>query len=241
MEKRQRSPSYPSLSLREAVDRVGLLHKAIGVHATSREMLAKGLGYSSLSGSSATTISALNKYGLIDGRGDDVRVSDRAMAILHPHSEEERRQALRDAALEPDLFRELHDRFPGDAPNPDLLMNYLVRNKFSSDAARTAVLSYKETIEFVGGAGASYDSAMQPSEPGPSIMQLAPPTVLQKPLVNQGLDERQLGRWDFEDGGYVEIRATPGVDTEDALDMVQTLIDLRRKELARKKEPDRSE
>lgn len=238
MEKKQRSPAYPSMSLREAVDRVGALHKVIGTHATSREMVAKGLGYSSLSGASATTISAINKYGLIEGRGDDVKVSDRAMAILHPHSDAERRQALRDAALEPDLFRELHDRFPGDTPNADLLRNYLLRNRFSAEAAQTAVLAYRETIEFVADAAGGYDSVPQPSEVGPENMQASTQPVAaaaKNTVLYQQIDERRLGRWDFEDGGYVEIRATAGVDTEDALDMVQTLIDLRRKELERKR------
>lgn len=45
---------------------------------------------------------------------------------------------------------------------------------------------------------------------------------------------RQLGRYDFEGGGYVQIIAGGEVDTEAALDMIQTLLELKRKELSRR-------
>lgn len=238
MDKRHRSPSYPPLSLREAVERVGVLYNAIGVHPTSREVLAKGLGYSGISGASATTIGALNKYGLIEGRGDEVRVSDRAMAILHPHGPEEKNAALRAAATEPELFREIAERFPGRAPNDELLRNYLLRNKFLPQAVDAAISAYKETIEFVEGLDGGYDSASNATSAEPGPMQSSPQAnqpmahnVQISPLVG----EKRLGRWDFEGGGFVEIRATADIDTEEALDMVETLIELRRKELSRKR------
>lgn len=46
--------------------------------------------------------------------------------------------------------------------------------------------------------------------------------------------ERPIGRYDFEGGAYVRIAASGEIDTETALDMVQTLIDLKRRELARR-------
>lgn len=48
-------------------------------------------------------------------------------------------------------------------------------------------------------------------------------------------NERQLGRWDFEDGGYLKIVVSSDVDTAAALEMVETLVALRRKELERKR------
>lgn len=53
--------------------------------------------------------------------------------------------------------------------------------------------------------------------------------------------ERSIGRYDFEDGSYVRIVAHGEVDTETILEMVkemtETLIALKRKELARRKRP----
>lgn len=122
--------------------------------------------------------------------------------------------------------------------NDDLLRNYLLRNKFLPQAVEAAISAYKETIEFVGPAAGGYDSASKQPEAGASQMiQSTPSTTVHtaQAVVPPSGSERKLGRWDFEGGGYVEIRATPGVSTEDALDMAQTLIDLRRKELARMK------
>lgn len=44
-------------------------------------------------------------------------------------------------------------------------------------------------------------------------------------------NERVVGRYDFEGGAYVRISAGGNIDTEEALDMVETLIQLKRKEL----------
>ena len=48
-------------------------------------------------------------------------------------------------------------------------------------------------------------------------------------------NERPIARYDFEGGAYVRVAASGDIDTEAALDMVQTLIDLKRAELTRKK------
>jgi hypothetical protein len=49
------------------------------------------------------------------------------------------------------------------------------------------------------------------------------------------LDERPIGRWDFEGGGHVRIVVGGDVDTESALEMAETLIKLKRQELNRTK------
>lgn len=165
MDKGVRSPNYPGVSLRDAIDRLRKLAGEIGQRSADRETVAVALGYSGLSGVSATLISALNKYELLDGRGDDIKVSDLAMAILYPSGEEEREAALRKAALAPALFRELHERF-GNAQNDDLIRNYLLRNKFSPSAVDAAISSYRETIEFVGGLDLAHGSPRsEPVEP----------------------------------------------------------------------------
>src|SRR5438309_12108284 len=101
MEKRIRSPNYPAVSLPDAIDKVTALYRNLHTHSAPREVVAKGMGYNSLNGASATTISALHKYGLLERNGDEIKVSERALRILHPHSPEERASAIRDAASQP--------------------------------------------------------------------------------------------------------------------------------------------
>jgi hypothetical protein len=158
MEKRLRSPNYPALSLPDAIDRVAALYRAQHTHAAPREIVAKGMGYNSLNGASASAISALHKYGLLGRAGDEIKVSDRAMRILHPHSPAERAKAIQEAAYDPPLFAELRERFPGQMPSDELLRNYLIRNGFAPAALTPVMLAYRETSEIAEREGYAHDS-----------------------------------------------------------------------------------
>lgn len=76
------------------------------------------------------------------------------------------------------------------------------------------------------------------TQPAPQIM--APSQGVRPPVINMQStekfgEERAISRYDFEEGMYVRIVSSPGLDTEEALDMVETMVALKRKELARKK------
>ncbi len=245
MEKRVRSPNYPAMGLQEAINRIAGLYKVQHLHFAPREVVAKGLGYSSLNGASATAVSALLKYGLLERSGEDLRVSDRAMRILHPHNPQEKASAIREAAVSPALFAELMEKFPGQMPNDDLLRNYLIRNGFAESALGNVISAYRETSDMVSREGASYDGVIEHDEEPIAMTHTMPqpqPTnrVLQPPMITMQStekfsEERSISRYDFEEGMYVRIVASPGLDTEEALDMVETMVALKRKELARKK------
>ena len=163
MEKRIRSPNYPALSLPDAIDKVAALYRAQHTHSAPREVVAKGMGYNSLNGASASAISALNKYGLLDRAGDEIKVSERALRILHPHSAEERAAAIKEAASEPPLFAELNERFHGRMPGDELLRNYLIRNGFAPAAVTPVMAAYRETSEMAEREGHVDDFPREPT------------------------------------------------------------------------------
>lgn len=243
MDKRLRSPNYPALSLPEAIEKVNGLYRTLHNHGAPREMIAKALGYAGLNGASATAVSALHKYGLLERDGEEIRVSERARRILTPLSDDERALAIREAAFMPPLFAELAEKFPGRVPNDDLLKNYLSRKGFAPGALSAVVLAYRETSEMVASQAGPYvaaetatDEAQPMPVPSPAPSASAPPRP--SPHWSQiasapAEKERSLGRYDFEGGQYVRIAASEGVDTETALEMLDVLIDLKRKELAR--------
>lgn len=240
MDKRIRSPNYPSLSLPAALEKVALLYKNQHTHGAPREVVAKGMGYNSLNGASATAISALHKYGLLERIGDDIKISERALRILHPHSSDEKMAAIREAASQPELFAELAERFPGQTPSEDLLRNYLIRKGFAPNAVTGVILAYRETVELVGRFGGPYDSpstAVIATEVTPQMSIHHPPTlqgtVIRKPLEEKD-NERSLCYYPFEDGSYVRLVAGGDVSTESALEMAETLIALKRRELQRR-------
>lgn len=237
MEKRTRSPNYPALSLPAALDKVTILYKNQHTHSAPREVVAQSMGYNSLNGASATAISALHKYGLLDRMGDELKLSERAMRILHPHSPDEKAAAIKEAASEPSLFAELADRFPGPVPNDDILRNYLIRNGFSPAAVSSVVLAYRDTVELAAREGGGYGSprnvpAIRENEPlMNALSQIAPPAHGVDNPLNRSENERSIARYDFEGGGYVRILAGGDVDTESALDMAETLLKLKRMEI----------
>ena len=161
MDKRIRSPNYPAISLPAAIDKIRALYDAQHTHAPPREVIAKNIGYNSLNGASATVISALNKYGLLQREGEDLKVSERALRILIPHSNDERAAAIKEAAEDPPLFGELTERFPGQAPNEALLRNYLLRKSFAPSAVSGVITAYRETSEFVSRHGGAQDSGQE--------------------------------------------------------------------------------
>lgn len=241
MDKRVRSPNYPAISLKDALDKVAVLYKNQHTHAAPREVVAKGMGYNSLNGASASAISALHKYGLLDRDGDEIRVSDRAMKILHPHSPDERAAAIRDAASAPPLFSELSERFPGALPSEELLRNYLVRRGFAPGAVSSVILAYRETLELVDHEAGGYDSGSSATEGAQAVHsdvatshppgRGGPPHITSE---NQA-GERPLARYDFEGGGHIRIMVGGNIETTEALDMVETLLALKRKEIERRK------
>jgi hypothetical protein len=241
MEKRFRSPNYPAISLPEAIERCGAIYERQKTHAAPREVVVRSMGFAGINGASATAYSALLKYGLLDKQGEDARLSELAMSILHPHSQEEKAHALKQAANGPPLFQDLAERFPSPLPAEEVIRNYLIRKNFAPHAVQVVILAYRETMDLVEREAGSYDSAslspdtgliMQPQAlPSPKL----PPSVIAgQPVEIQygsASSERPLARYDFEGGAYVRIVMSGDIETEDALNMLDKLISLKREEI----------
>ena len=149
MAKRIRSPNYTSISLSDAIERLKKLGDAIYSHPAPRDVVLKSMGYSGANGASLTALAALGKYGLLRRDGDNFRITERGMMYLHPQSTEERSRAIRDAAAEPKLFADLNEQFKGGKASDELIRSFLLRNGFTPAASSSALLAYRETLEFV--------------------------------------------------------------------------------------------
>lgn len=151
-----RSPSYPNTPLGEAVSQVAKIEKLYRQSPVDREVAAKLIGYSGLSGPAAKALAALASYGLVERAGKgEMRVTSRARAILHPDNLAERRTSLLAAAFEPTLFQELRARWPDMIPPEDGIMTYLHRQGFNQSAIRPAMKAYRDTLLFIEQEGAS--------------------------------------------------------------------------------------
>jgi hypothetical protein len=160
----ERSPNFPSMSLGEAIDAIRLIYQREGRSKMPRLSAVKPLGYTSINGRSLSVLGALRAYDLIDGRGDDVRVSDDAVTILNAPQGPERNEALVRAFEAPAAFATL--RAKGDA-SPDTLRWHLIKANFRDEAADKLLKVYLASRELVNAETGGYngDASAEASAP----------------------------------------------------------------------------
>ena len=150
---RQRSPNYPAVGLREAVERVKSFIEKDGRAGASQELVAVHIGFASAHGEAMSVVAALKKFGLVETSKDRLVPTQRAIEIVNLQETDPRRiQALKDAALSPSVYRELVDQhretgFPAD----DVLQSELITYKgFNKNAVAGFVRDFKDTLDFAG-------------------------------------------------------------------------------------------
>lgn len=155
-----RSPNFPAVSLKEAVDMARLIYQREGRSKMPRLSAVKPLGYSSINGRSLSILGALRAYGLLDGRGDEVRLSDDAITLINaPASSEERDEALVRAFSSPNAFALLNEK--GDA-SADTLRWHLIKANFRDDAADKLLKVYLESRDLVNAEAGGYNPTSKP-------------------------------------------------------------------------------
>jgi hypothetical protein len=144
---RTRSPHYPACSLDDAVAMITRFWRKEERTAVDSDTAAKAIGYKGLSGPSRTGLASLKKYGLLSDEKQGMRVSPLALRILNPPDEYDKLQALREAALKPELFKQLSDTHPN--ASDDALRSHLINTLgFSDTGARTLIKSFRDTMQF---------------------------------------------------------------------------------------------
>jgi len=133
------------------------------------DVAAKAIGYKGLSGPARTALASLKKYGLLSDEKQGMKVSQLALRILHPGNDEDRVSALQEAAMKPELFRDLSGSHLSGSD--DALKSHLITKLgFSETGAKTLIRSFRATMEFAKLTEPSYSSleglrdgeAMQP-------------------------------------------------------------------------------
>lgn len=155
--KRQRSPSYPAINLEEALNRARVLYSHERKNAAALDVVVHHWGFAAKSSSGLLIAAAMKKFGLlidVDGNnGRYVRLSPAALNILLDEREDDtdRRRLVREAALKPEIHRELWDQWGKELPSDATVRTYLVRDRdFTEPAAAAFIEEYKQTISFAG-------------------------------------------------------------------------------------------
>jgi hypothetical protein len=144
--------------LAEAIERVRMVYDEAHRRRMSRLEVAQLLGYGSLNGAAITMVANLSRYGLLEGRGDQIRVSDDALTVLiEPEESPERGPALRRLALRPELFAELDAENEGGVlPGETAIRVRLERRGLARHAAEVAASAFRETMQLVAESEGAY-------------------------------------------------------------------------------------
>jgi hypothetical protein len=146
-----RSPSFPSISLKTAVERAGIAHEKLRQHQAPVKSFTDLWGYKSpTTGPASVTFAALKKYGLVEdegtGKGRTAKLTDLAVEIL---MKEDPLPAIRRAALMPPIHAEMWDEHKADVPPVDALRyEFVVKRGFTESGLRDFLREYTETINY---------------------------------------------------------------------------------------------
>ena len=183
---RTRSPSYQSISLKQAIDLTSKIHRTCRTNVITRENAVQEMGYSGLTGRSMKVLAALIQFGLLDKTGKgDVRVTQRAVEILHGIDQADRDEAMLEAAYRPQLFRDIHERFPDGIPSESVIRSFLIQQDFMDVAIGPAINAFMETYRAVEHIRESESHGQDGDEAAESVAHIKPDDSIMQQHVTQ--------------------------------------------------------
>ena len=156
---RHRSPNYPAVGLREAVERARKFYMADGKAGAPAKLAAVHIGFTKPHGQAMSVLAALKRFGLIAESGGRMVPTQAAIEILNlPDNDPRRRAAIQESALGPPIYKELVEKHRSTGlPHPDVLKAELVTYRnFNPAAVRGFVSDFIDTLEYAGIAFGDY-------------------------------------------------------------------------------------
>ena len=219
---RHRSPAYPAVGLRNAVDRLRNLYTKDGKAGAPANLAAIHIGFGKAHGQALSVLAALKKFGLINEVGGRFAPSQRGIEILNlPTGDPRRQRALQEAVLEPSIYRELIEQHRETGwPADDVLASELVTYKqFNPKAVNGFVEDLRDSLEF---AGLSKTPTLESEEeiegmPLSEIQEVPPPGTEQfaKTIAKRIIEDQEISLpvGMSEDGGviFAHVRFDGGI------------------------------
>ncbi len=146
----KRSVNHPTVSLGVSVAFLDSIKKRMGYGAFSRETLAKDVGVGVSSGAFSTKFASCGHFGMIAGRGNDIRITTLGRRITDKIDDADFRAALVEAVQRPTLYRQLIAVFSGSII-PSGLPNILFHKyEISANAKDNAARAFIDSLKFAG-------------------------------------------------------------------------------------------
>jgi hypothetical protein len=178
-----RSPNYPGIDLKLALERAKTLWEQEQHHAAPSAVILKHWGYGPKSGGGSVAYAALKRFGLLEDAGNGrARLTQRAQAILLAEREGRRdEEKIREAALLPTIHKQVWDAHGASLPSDENFQYELITEKgFTPGGATEFISEWKRTLAFAklagSGATVSPDAGKTPDDHEPK---LTPPATIE--------------------------------------------------------------
>jgi hypothetical protein len=153
--KRDRSPNFPCVPLKTAVERLVTFEKYFGRHPAPISKVGLAWGLKENSDQASQVLSALRYYGLIEYQGNSPArqaiISESGRTYLRAQQDSIKQEVLRRAALRPRMIRKFWDLWGADRlPDPICRDDLVLHNGFSERGAPIFLKIYDDTIAFAG-------------------------------------------------------------------------------------------
>lgn len=246
--KKGRSPAYPAISLKAALDKAKLLDDAVGKYAAPMPVAFKAWGFSEKSSGGREVRASLRYFGLIEIEGDGdagkVKLTNDAQRVLHDNREDqtEKRSIIRRLALNPIVHKKIFEAYPDGIKSEETVKHFLsFEEKYNRSVVGEIVAEFKETAAFAGlfqpdsMAVKSNDPVIKDAQPGTGVTppqedENPPPPPLQGQKVKVMDNERIVFTEESNPQVYLKLIASGEVD-DWLLEALETYVDRQRKRL----------
>lgn len=153
--KKDRSPSFPFISLREAIKRLQAFEATFGRHPAPGAKVGLAWGMKDKSSQAYQILAALKAFGLVnyEGSGPQLKamLTDDARTYLRAQQEALKLEVVKRLALHPKQFQKFWGIWGADRPpDPVCLDQLILQHAFTDSAANTFLRVYDDTIAFAG-------------------------------------------------------------------------------------------
>ena len=227
--KRDRSPAYPFISLKTAMERLAAFEKKFGRHPAPLDKAGLAWELKAESSQAAQTLSALKYFGLLEYTGKTAEraasMTEQARNYLRAQQASVKADLLKSFALRPKAMQTYWAKWNADRPIDEICLDELtLKDGFTESAAKIFLRVYDDSIAFAGLAmsdkmvATANDEEDEDADHQPPPSKESPPLVPPTPKVGDSVSWESSGSLMFEsrrvlglspDGGFVFVEGSP--------------------------------
>ncbi len=151
---RERSPSFPFIPIRVAVDRLIAFEQYFRRHPTPTNKAGLAWDMRKTSSQADQTLAAMRSYGFIGYEGTRAsrvaKLTDEGRKFIRTQQDSVKKQILRQCALRPKIIRKYWATWGADRPHDAVALDQLYDAGFSDVGAVKFLKIYDDTIAYAG-------------------------------------------------------------------------------------------